>query len=177
MSASRPPGSLGIHRRDRVPGEEGIDLHNGVFGQVGDLPPVGDVDIGHKVSQAQQRLYQQVPLFTGPSSQELTSIQQRFAFLYTRRQIRFPPIGRGSAEPPAEGGLRVFFRYQGGMNSARCRITCGHLSGHNAGKVELHPVGTLKLVIHPVVVLAFQKASRKILIRKTPVQGNRSVCP
>ena len=56
----RGGGGTGGHGVNAVPGKEGVGLHDGAGGQVGNLAPVREVHIGNHVAQPQKRLEQKM---------------------------------------------------------------------------------------------------------------------
>ena len=63
----------GKERIDLVTAEEGIGFHDGISWQIGNLAPVGYVDVGDQVSQPQQRFDQHPRRSTGPSGRAVLS--------------------------------------------------------------------------------------------------------
>ena len=163
----------GEERLDAIPTEECVGFHHGAEGQIRNLAPVRDIDIGDHVAQAQEGLQEQMAFLSGGfQGGFLLSADEPVGSGQTVFQILHPPGDGSEIEHPGTDGFRVL-RIPGGDKLRQVAVTGGGNGPVTAEKVEFNPVGAGKMGVHPVFVLTLLKTALSILFGEAGVEGHQ----
>ena len=160
-----------VYGINTVQPEEGVGFHHSAQGQIGNLAPVGNVDIGYHIAEAEQGFQQQVTFLPGTVQGDfLLSADEVIRHLQFFLQILLPPGNGGQAVfpfPDCFGIPCIPGRHE------LCQVPVPG-SGNDPvtpEQVKLDPLGTAEVGIHPVVIPAFAVAAFRVLFRKPGIEG------